>query len=73
MGRKFETRVIQLTDEELARQINELEATNGMTSKQFLLRYNSGELGDDRMFIRWAGLLSIAAKAGVRLPEHADA
>ena len=73
MKRKYEMRVIQLTDEELRREIRELESRFEMTSEQFLLRYNSGELGDDEPFIEWAGLLSIAAKAGVSQPEPTGA
>lgn len=54
----------RLTDEELARQLSLLENEFGMTSAEFLARYNAGELGDRPAFIRWSGLLRIAAKVG---------
>ena len=71
MGRKYETRIVKLTDQELRRQLTELEMTYNMTSADFLQRYNRGELGDDQMFIRWSGLLRTASKAGLPKPIHA--
>jgi hypothetical protein len=68
MGRKYETKVIKLTDDELRRQLAALERTHRMTSEQFLERYNAGELefiDELRGYTRWAALLDIAAKAGV--------
>ena len=65
MGRKFETRVVELTDQEIWRRLSEFEATYQMTSEEFIKKYNNGELGDERPFMRWAGLLGIAAEAGV--------
>lgn len=62
MARKYKTNVAPLTDQELARQISELEAAHGMTANQFLERYNSGELGDELEFIHWFGLMRMAAR-----------
>ncbi|MHB8577634.1 MAG: hypothetical protein ACYDCQ_20160 [Dehalococcoidia bacterium] len=52
----------QLTDEVLSQELTYLEHEYSMTSEEFLLRFNRGELGDDLAFIRWAGLLNFAAK-----------
>jgi hypothetical protein len=72
VARTYKTKVVRLTDEELTRQLSELEAAHGMTSEQFLVRYNSGELGDDLHFIRWSGLLRMAATAGLSLSQRVD-
>jgi len=71
VAKKIPTKIIDLTDEELARQLAELETRHGMTSLEFLTRYNSGELGDDLEFIRWSGLLRMAAKTGFQLQAGA--
>jgi hypothetical protein len=63
----------ELTDEELRRQITALEQKHGMTSAEFLLRYNTGQLGDDAQFIRWAGLLWVASEAGLRFNRPSSA
>ena len=60
MGTEFTMKVHKLTDDELARMLGELEQRYGMTSAEFLLRYNRGELGCDDDFIDWAGLLYMA-------------
>lgn len=54
-----------LTDEAIAADLAALEATYGMTSAEFLRRYNGGELDDRPDHIRWSGLLAIAGKVGV--------
>ena len=69
MARSYPSRSVQLTDQELGRQLAEFEARYGMASSEFLQRYTAGVLGDDLAFIRWSGLLRIASKAG--LPELA--
>jgi hypothetical protein len=71
VAKKIPTRIVNLTDEELTRQLVELETRHGMTSTEFLTRYNSGELGDDLEFIHWSGLLRMAAKTGFQLPASA--
>lgn len=55
----------QLTDEELHRQLSAFEEKYGMTSGVSLAQYNAGKLGDDREFIRWAGLLRVASDVGM--------
>ncbi|MHB8574418.1 MAG: hypothetical protein ACYDCQ_03715 [Dehalococcoidia bacterium] len=70
MARNVPTRRVQLTDDELKRQLSAFEAQYGMTSVAFLQRYTAGELGDDLAFIRWSGLLRIASKAGLFEPAQ---
>lgn len=64
MGRS-KSSVQILTDDEINRQLAELEHTYGMSSAEFLRKYNGGELGDDLDFIDWAGLLMVAERAGI--------
>lgn len=71
MAADHSTRRVQLTDEELRRQLAELEQRYGMDSDEFLRRYTAGEIGDDLQFIRWSGLLRIASKAGLFKPARA--
>lgn len=52
----------QLTDEVIAAELQALEHAHGMTSDQFLPRFNRGELGDDEWCMYWAALLGIASK-----------
>ena len=59
-----------LTDEEITRQLLELEDRFTMTSEQFLRAYNTGQLGEDDAFIDWAGLLYVAHHAGVTIPSR---
>jgi|GEM_PF-2319745 len=60
----------QLTDAVIRADLRELEQRHGMTSAEFLLAYNRGKLGDDQEFIRWSGLLRIAAKVGLYRPSY---
>jgi hypothetical protein len=66
MEPEFATKTHKLTDDELARMLGELEQRYGMTSAEFLLRYNRGELGCDDDFIDWAGLLYAAEQPSGR-------
>ncbi|MHB8573857.1 MAG: hypothetical protein ACYDCQ_00855 [Dehalococcoidia bacterium] len=59
--------VTRLTEAVLSSQLSALEQRYGMTSDEFLLRFNLGELGDDLEYLRWAGLLRIRSKS----TEHA--
>ena len=61
----------QLTDSELRRQLNALEAKHEMTSDEFLAQYNAGTLGDEQDFVRWAGLITVAKR--VELDDRAPA
>lgn len=66
MGLDVQYTVQKLTDDEIERRLSELEKRYGKSSTQFLLEYNSGQLGDNPDFIDWSGLLSIAGKVGLR-------
>jgi hypothetical protein len=71
LGKKWIVQRRHLTDDVLASELRLLEETHGMSSGEFLRRYNRGELGDDPAYIRWSGLITIAGKAGIPLPAHA--
>jgi hypothetical protein len=75
MGTEIQIERRELTDEEITRQVRGLEEKHGMTSAEFLLRFNTGRLGDDAEFIQWDGLLWVASKVGLRfdLPRGARA
>ncbi len=64
-------KVTELTDEEIQRRIHAFEETHGMSSRDFLVQYNSGQLDDRHEFIRWAGLLSLANEVGVKISVFA--
>ena len=53
-------RSIRVAKEQLVRQVRagekeleRLESSHGMLTKDFVLRYRDGELGDDEEWIRW--------------------
>lgn len=55
----------KLTRGDILARLAEFEQRYSMTSDEFILRWNSGELGDDMALMRWAGILDIAVAAGV--------
>lgn len=71
VGKNAKLNVYKLTDDLIRTRLATFEERTGMTSAQFLERYNRSELGDDPMFIDWAGLLYIASKTGVVAPVSA--
>jgi len=71
MGIKYEPKITQLTDEEILRRVEVLEDSHGMRSNDFLRRFNAGELEPERDFIRWAGLLDLAAKIKLQIRVRA--
>jgi hypothetical protein len=70
MGLEFKPEIVELTDDELLREIRAFERTYGMSSEQFLERFNRGQLGHCTDFIDWAGLLDVAYVVGARAPMH---
>jgi hypothetical protein len=48
MGLEFKPEIVELTDDELLREIRAFERTYGMSSEQFLERFNRGQLGPAR-------------------------
>jgi hypothetical protein len=66
MGLEFKPKIVELNDEELRSQLDTYEHKYGLTSEQFLERFNRGELGHCTDFIDWAGLLDVANAVGVR-------
>ncbi|MGH2585869.1 MAG: hypothetical protein ACRDJE_13230 [Dehalococcoidia bacterium] len=63
MPQDIRAKVHSLTDDDIRERLLAFEKQFGMTSGEFLRRYNSGELGDNSVFIDWSGLLYIAAKS----------
>ncbi|HEY7293875.1 MAG TPA: hypothetical protein VH916_02495 [Dehalococcoidia bacterium] len=65
MGLTYRLTQRQLTDDEIDRRLRFHEEQAGMSSEEFLNRYNSGELGHLDAFIDWAGLLAVKARVAV--------
>ena len=55
----------RLTPESLKGQLAAYEAQYGITSSDFLERYQAGKMGDARDVMHWAWLCSVAVKLGV--------
>jgi len=71
MPKEIRAKVHTLTDDDIRERLLAFEKQFGMTSDEFLRRYNSGELGDNPEFIDWSGLLYIAARVGVTVSTPA--
>ena len=56
-------RELSLEIEAARKRIGEYEARYGLTSREFLERYEKGELGDDEDFVAWYGELMFLAMA----------
>jgi hypothetical protein len=54
----------RLTPESLKQHLPAFEESYGMTSAEFLGKYQAGKMGDSREMMRWAWLYSVAAKLG---------
>ena len=64
-----DVKAVSLTEKNVEQKLTKFEKKYRMSSKDFYVRYNRGELGDDRDFVRWASYYSMAAKAqGTPLP-----
>jgi|GEM_PF-4348091 len=75
-GQTLRPVVTWLDDEALACRLATFEQRYGMSSAEFLRRYNAGEYDGpeadpDLAFVEWAGLLALAARAGMNVPERA--
>ena len=55
----------RLTPESLKQQMSAFEERYGLTSVEFLAKYQSGTMGDSRDVMRWAWLCSVALKLGL--------
>lgn len=66
----FNPKLVELTEAELRLRLHGLELKHGMSSQDFLLRFNRGELGDDPEFIDWAGLLAAAVRLEMTPPAR---
>ena len=62
----YEIEVIRMSKEDVAEKLAEFEARNGMTSKEFMYKWNHGGLqGDCREHIDWAGYCELASEFGL--------
>ena len=55
----------RLTPESLKQQLATYEEQYGITSTDFLERYQAGKMGDARDVMHWAWLCSVAVKLGL--------
>ena len=46
--------------------LRDYESRHGMTSEEFYVKYNRGELGDAEEWVAWAGYFLMAARSGLR-------
>ena len=63
------------TPEQLREQLDRFEREHAMSSRDFLRRWDAGELVERPEYFRWAGVCHLAAKMGLLTPgpgrEHA--
>lgn len=61
----YEIEVIRMSKEDAVRKLAEFEARNGMTSSEFMHKWNHGGLqGDCREYVDWAGYCQLASEFG---------
>lgn len=61
----YEIEVIRMSEEDVARKLAEFESKYGMTSKEFMYKWNHGGLqGDCREHVDWAGYCQLASEFG---------
>lgn len=62
----YEIEVIRMSKDDVAQKLAEFEAKYGMTSKEFIYKWNHGGLqGDCREHIDWAGYCELASEFGL--------
>ena len=62
----YEIEVIRMSKDDVAQKLAEFEAKYGMTSKEFIYKWNHGGLqGDCREHINWAGYCELASEFGL--------
>ena len=61
----------KLSPAQLEKILHDYESKYSMKSEEFYAKYNRGELGDDRDYIRWAGYFVMAMRS--RFKEHVAA
>ncbi len=73
MKQKPKPKVIRrkLSPAQLEKILYGYESKYGIKSEDFYAKYNRGELGDDRDYIKWAGYFVMAMRS--RLKEHVAA
>lgn len=69
MGTEIRKRV--LSSEDVEKQLQTFEARYGMSSKDFYVKFNRGELGDQRDYLKWASLYDISARTRMRKSVNA--
>ena len=61
----YEIKVTRMSKDDVVRKLAEFEARNGVTSKEFMYKWNHGDLqGDCREHVDWAGYCQLASEFG---------
>jgi hypothetical protein len=60
----------RLTPESLKQELSTYEESYGISSADFIEKYQAGEMGDSRDVMRWAWLCSVALKLGVLVVQE---
>lgn len=63
--KRYKLNIKELTTEDLKRKLAEYEVEYGMTSREFIGRYNHSELEENLDYMRWAGYYDMAAEVGI--------
>ncbi len=58
-------RIVKLTPRYLSTQLERYEQEFGMSSAEFLAKYQAGAMGDSEPVMHWAYLCSVALRRGV--------
>ena len=58
-------KVVKLTPHYVSEQLARYEREFGMSSADFLVKYQEGEMGDSESMMHWAYLCSVALRRGV--------
>jgi hypothetical protein len=63
--KRFKLNIQKLTAEDIRRKLDEYEAQYGMSSREFIAKYNSCQLPENLDFLDWAGYYDMAADVGI--------
>ena len=63
--KRYKLKIKQLTSEDLKHKLAKYESEYGMTSREFISKYNRCELEENLDYMRWAGYYDMAAEVGL--------
>ena len=58
-------KIVKLTPRHLSEELARYEREFGLSSAEFLVKYQAGEMGDSESVMHWAYLCSVAVRRGV--------